>query len=226
LIAVSDETKEFMKDRYGIPEELINIIPLGCDTTAFSRDLSARREFRKAHQVNEDDTIFVYAGKLAPWKGIHILVEAAIGLFRENRNAKVMLVGNGPREYVGNIHRRIEASGFRNNFLVLPMVPNRDLSKVYSAGDVGVWPRQCSVTMIEAMACGLPIIISDASGTIERVNHGNGLLYHGEDPIDLREKMKILLNGKTRELMGKKAREFAESHDWRELSRQFLKSAT
>lgn len=225
LIAVSDETKEFMENRYGIPPGRIDIVPLGCDATLFQRNLDSRKELRELHKVAESDTLFVYAGKLVPPKGLHILVEAAIGLLRNNHRAKVMLVGNGPREYVEKIHSKIRASGFQDSFIFLPMVPNKDLSKVYSAGDVGVWPRQCSLTMIEAMACGLPVIISDASGAIERVNHGNGLLYHGEDPDDLQRKMKILLDKKTRETISKKAREFAEGHDWCEISRRFLKAS-
>lgn len=72
------------------------------------------------------------------------------------------------------------------------MIPHGELYKYYSSGDVGAWPKQCSLTMIEAMACGLPVIISDASGTPERVSHGNGLLYHGEDHRDLQRKMEIL----------------------------------
>lgn len=225
LIAVSDETKEFMNSRYGIPSERIDVVPLGCDASAFKCDLHSRKEFRKLHGIAESDTVFVYAGKLMPSKGTRILIEAAISLFGKNPNAKVVLVGNGPEEYVDKLRSRIVTSGFRDNFLFLPMVPNRELSKIYPAGDVGVWPRQCSLTMIEAMACGLPVIISDASGTPERVGQGNGILYRGEDYKDLESKMELLLDQKIRRAMGQKAREFAEGHDWHEISREFLKNA-
>ena len=55
-------------------------------------------------------------------------------------------------------------------------VPNKELFKYYNAADIGVWPLQCSVTMLEATACGLPAIISDRCGATERVAAGNGIL--------------------------------------------------
>ena len=61
--------------------------------------------------------------------------------------------------------------------------------------DVGVWPKQCSLTMLEAMACSLPIIISRTSGVSERVIDGkNGFLYTEGDIIDLKDKMEIFLD--------------------------------
>jgi glycosyltransferase involved in cell wall biosynthesis len=72
------------------------------------------------------------------------------------------------------------------------------------------------------MACGLPIIISDASGANERVS-GNltGLTYRESDTEDLRNKMEMLLEPSRRLEMAENSRRAAELWDWRGINRQF-----
>ncbi len=47
-----------------------------------------------------------------------------------------------------------------------------ELYKFYSMSDVGVWPKQCSMTVLEAMSCEIPVIISNKTGAPERVYDG------------------------------------------------------
>ena len=108
-------------------------------------------------------------------------------------------------------------------FSFIDMVDNRKLFEYYSASDVGVWPLQCSLTMIEAMSCGLPIIISDESGTPDRVENGSGFLYLNGSFKDLAEKMLLLVNESRRKTMSLRARQFAEQHDWMIVSEEFLR---
>ena len=85
-----------------------------------------------------------------------------------------------------------------------------------------MWPLQCSVTMLEATACGLPTIISDRSGATERVAAGNGLLYSESDYVDLFNKIVSLLNPELRTDMSNRATLYAQSLCWKSLSMSFL----
>jgi glycosyltransferase involved in cell wall biosynthesis len=222
LIATTIETKEFMVDIYGLPRDRIKIVPIGINTNLFRHNPNERKLFREYYNLSDDDIIFVYAGKIIPTKGPHILVEAALSLMNKHPEIKVILVGNGDENYVRHIASKIETSGLHDHFILLPLVPNNELPKIYSAVDVGVWPLQCSTTMLEAISCNVPIIISDNSGTPERASQGNGLLYHGNSSIDLALKMEIMLDNEIRSEMSLKSRAFAETLDWVLLSRQFL----
>jgi glycosyltransferase involved in cell wall biosynthesis len=222
LIATTIETKEFMVDIYGLPRDRIKIVPIGINTNLFRHNPNERKLFREYYNLSDDDIIFVYAGKIIPTKGPHILVEAALSLMNKHPEIKVILVGNGDENYVRHIASKIETSGLHDHFILLPLVPNNKLPKIYSAVDVGVWPLQCSTTMLEAISCNVPIIISDNSGTPERASQGNGLLYHGNSSIDLALKMEIMLDNEIRSEMSLKSRAFAETLDWVLLSRQFL----
>jgi glycosyltransferase involved in cell wall biosynthesis len=221
IVAVTYETKRFMEDIYGIPGEKIKIIPLGVDTTLFRRDQTARDVIRSKYRI-DDNVVFIYVGKIIPEKGPHLLVEAALEILDEYPDVKVMLVGGGQRDYKTSIERKVNSSRFRNNFILVSAVANEELYKYYSAADVGVWPLQCSMTMLEAMSCGLPVIISDNSGAPERISEGNGLTYREKEIKDLAEKMEAMLNPKLRNSMSLRSREFAEKNDWNIISKEFL----
>jgi glycosyltransferase involved in cell wall biosynthesis len=117
---------------------------------------------------------------------------------------------------------KIKVNNFLSKFLFIPAVPNKELYKYYSMADVGIWPKQCSLTMIEAMACELPVVISNKSGSIERVTeHVTGFLYNEGSVEDLKEKMKSFLNNCKLGEMGTNAKISANQYDWRIISKSF-----
>ena len=202
LVGVSHTSKMFMHKKYDIPLERITMVPLGADDELFKLDALARKDMRSQLSLNENDTVFIYAGKIVPVKGPHLLVEAALKLMKKYNNLKVVLVGNGPLPYIEKMEAEIKDANQEGRFIWHDAVPNKELPKLYSAADVAVWPREASLSMLEAMACGLPVIISDTSEVTDRVGHDNGLTYHGDDASDLAQQMEKMLDLKLRSEMG------------------------
>jgi glycosyltransferase involved in cell wall biosynthesis len=222
IVAVTYETSQFMEQIYGIPKHKIRMIPLGVDTKLFRQDPIARKEIRSKYDLHDDDVVFIYAGKIIRKKGPHLLIEAAIKIAQEYPNIKIMFVGEGKYDYMHLINSKINSSGFRNFFVFVPTVTNEVLYKYYSAADIGVWPLQCSITILEAMSCGLPVIISNNSSVSEWINEENGLMYRAGDVEDLVEKMRTVLDPKLRGSMSLNAREYAKKNDWNIISKKFL----
>jgi glycosyltransferase involved in cell wall biosynthesis len=223
FVAVTYETKRFMQEVYGIPGKRIKVIPLGIDRSSFYYDSASRSDVRKKYGIKEDDTVFVYVGKIIPKKGMHILIDAALQLCKSHDDVKFLFVGGKDNAYFSNLNKKIEK--VKERFIFIDAVPNSELYKYYSAADAGVWPLQCSVSMLEATACGLPTIISDKSGTTERVSWGNGLLYKESDSVDLASKMTLLLNDRLRKEMSKASLAYAETLDWENLAEDFLNTS-
>lgn len=222
IVAVTNETRQFMEKMYGIPSNRISVIPLGCDTSRFYRDSNWRRALRESWGIKDDEVVFCYAGKIIQEKGLHILVKAALELLKTNENIKILFVGGRDTEYFKLLMQEIAKSKFNDKFIFIPAVPNNELYKYYSTADIGIWPKQCSLTMLEAMACGLPVIISNNSGALERIDEGkNGFVYAEGDANNLKSRMKILLNKINRINMGRNARNFAENNDWKKISNSF-----
>lgn len=222
FVATTYETKLFMEETYGIPASRIAVIPLGVDRNIFHRDLESKVVLRDKYKIKDNDIVFLYAGKIVPQKGVHLLVDAGIKLCSKDPNVKLMFVGGGYQAYIEKLKERIRESGFSNRFIFVEAVPNEQLYQYFSAADVGVWPLGCSISMVEAMSCNLPIIISDKSGTPERVSEDTGLLYREGDTHDLRVKMEELLDERRRKTMAKNAKRYTERLDWDTISKRFL----
>ena len=117
----------------------------------------------------------------------------------------------------------IKSENLEDKFLWQQAVSNNELYKFFSASDIAVWPRECSIGMLEAMACCLPVIISDSSEVNERVLYGNGITYHNDDPTDLAIKMERLLEVELRKNMGANGRKLIEQHlNWKTIAQQFI----
>ncbi len=227
LVGVTETSKIFMHKKYGIPLERIAVIPLGANIELFQFDAAARREVRNKLAIPDDNVLFIYTGKLIPNKGPHLLVAAAIKLMTEHSNINVLLLGSGGPAYLDKMKQDIRNSRLEDRFFWHDPVPNKELYKFYSAADVAVWPRESSMSLMEAMACKLPAIISDTSQVNERVGYGNGLTYTGDDPEDLARQMGKLMDPELRGKMGANGRKAVEEDlNWTTIARQFLELVT
>jgi glycosyltransferase involved in cell wall biosynthesis len=222
FVATTYETKQIMHDVYGIPYERTKVIPLGIDLDHFYPSSSARDLMRKKYRIGDEDVVFIYAGKIIPAKGVHLLIDAALQICKTNDKILFMVIGGNDPFYLAQLKRKISESKMDDRFIFVDAVPNWELYKYYCAADVGVWPLQCSLTMLEAAACGLPTIISDKSGTTDRVAHGNGLLYIESDTADLARKINLLMDDKLRRTMSENALIYSKTLSWNDISIMFL----
>ena len=223
LVAILPETKTFMHQRYGIPLERITIIPLGADDELFRFDAASRHEVRKELTISEDDVVFVYAGKIIPQKELHILIQAAAKLMANHDNLKVMFVGSGPQSYIEKLQQDIKAKNLEGKFAWHEAVPNEQLYKLYSVADVAVWPYGASISMREAMSCGLPIIIGEDSKVTELAEYHNSFIFREDDVADLVQQMEKLLDPELRREMGRNSRKLVEDKfSWRVIAEQFI----
>jgi len=223
FVAVTPETKNFMSKYYGIPKDSIKVIPLGYSEQNFFKDSQLRASIRKKHNIKDSEIVLIYAGKIVPEKGVHILVKAAIELCQKYDNLRFILIGGNDPDYLQRLKNQISIARLEGNFIILDAVPNKELCQYYNAADIGVWPLQCSVTMLEATACGLPTIISDKSGATDRIASGNGLLYRESDCSDLVEKIEMLLDSSSRASLSMKAVDYSQRICWKNLAVEFEK---
>lgn len=222
LVGVADASRDFMIKRYGFPPDRITVIPLGADHELFRFDEVARQQIRSQFSLNQNDVVFVYSGKIVPQKSLNILIEA-VKLMKNHNNLRVLLVGDGPSTYVEKMKLAIRDAVLVDKFIWHNVVPNRELYRLYSAADVGVWPRGASIGQREAMACGLPIIISADSMVTELLDYDNGLICQEENPSDLAKQMERLLDAELRRKMGQNSRKLVEETlSWKIIAKQFI----
>lgn len=223
LVAILPATRVFMHEKYGLPLERITVIPLGADDELFKFDAAARQEVRDRMSIRHEDVVFIYTGKIVPIKALPTLIEATSCLVAGHDKIKVMLVGSGPPSYVEELRQEIKTKKVEERFVWQDTVPNEQLYKFYSAADAAVWPSGPSISMREAMACGLPIIIGKSAKVTELVEYGNGFLFQEGDAPDLARQMEKLLDSELRKQMGLRSRRLiADKFCYKIISRRFM----
>lgn len=223
FIGITEETKQIMQDYYGISKEKIEVVELGVDTDLFKRDEKEREIIRKENNLQENDIVFIYAGKFIDDKGPKMLIDAVVDFMLKDKRIKIMLIGNGSLDYVEAMKENLVKNNLENRVVWLGMQPNKEVYKYYSAADIGVWPKQESICMLEAEACELPVIIKDSLSMRERIKNDNGFTYKEFNLEDLKKQIKKMLESDYQS-MGKRGRELiVKEFSWDKISQRFIK---
>jgi len=222
FIAVQTGTKEVMKDYYGIKKR-IDVIPLGTDIKKFRFDKKARNVLREKYKILNNDFAIVYTGKVIEAKGVDILFRSFNNLCLKYTNLKLILVGDGPKNYFKKCFSCLDKK-FHNKIIRAGFHQVGDLYKFYSASDLAVWPLQESTSMNDAAACSIPFIANDEMTEKVRISNKNALLYKKGDVNDLSEKIERLYkNEKLRNKMGENGRILVEKKlSWGKISSKYI----
>jgi|OpeIllAssembly_1097287.scaffolds.fasta_scaffold187503_1 glycosyltransferase involved in cell wall biosynthesis len=151
-------------------------------------------------------------GRLMQQKGYHYLIQAMPSVLREFPGARVIFVGDGPLE--AELKGLADQLGVSDQCRFLSF--RKDIPELLASFDIFVLPslwEGLSISLLEALAAGKPIVATNIKGNREVIDHGvNGLLVNPEDPAGLAEGIIRLIRDK--ELargMGERAREKAKA---------------
>jgi len=181
----------------GVTVSKVEVIPqFGVDTDMFHPFTADQRlSVRSGMGISTDEFAVGFVGRFVEEKGLLNLVEAMTKLrAATDRRLILILVGTGPLET--SLRETCAAHGIR--LLVLPPCRNDAVAAAMNSLDVLVlpsrsrsfWKEQFGRVLIEAMACGVPVIGSD-SGEIPNVIGDAGLVFHEGDDAQLCEKLKM-----------------------------------
>jgi glycosyltransferase involved in cell wall biosynthesis len=139
--------------------------------------------------------VILYAGVLSFRKGVHILVQAFAQLAPQHPEASLFIIGEG--EYREEIVRLIHASGIPDKIRLLPFVSQKELKQHIDSCAMVVLPsfsEGLGRILLEAMACGRPVIVSAIDAVKELITDGlNGLLVKPGDVQALAAQIEKLL---------------------------------
>jgi glycosyltransferase involved in cell wall biosynthesis len=176
--AISEDCLWVAKHLYGVPVSKLALQPLGTDCELFcpigtEEKLLQRDSIRQELLLNSEDILCIYTGRLTKAKNPLILASAINKLSTSDIHFKAIFIGDGPqKDDINNC----------KNCIVLPFMLHRSLASYYAASDIGIWPKQESMSMLDAAASGLPIIASNKIGDRSRISD-NGF-YFDEDSVD------------------------------------------
>ncbi|MDG3087037.1 glycosyltransferase family 4 protein [Vibrio hannami] len=155
-----------------------------------------------AFEESTDKGYFLYLGRLSDVKGVHTLAKAHQLM---EHNAELRIVGDGPLyNKIKQSYPSAQLYGFQSGEALINLIKGAKAVVVPSE-----WSENCSMSVLEALAYGKPVIGSRIGGIPEQIRDGiDGYLFEAANPIDLAKKMDQLVIDKSASIeMGKNARE-------------------
>lgn len=164
---------------YGVPEHMVSVVPYGVETARFAPDADARRSVRAELGVPDDRSVYLFVGDGFERKGLARAIQA---LAATSGDAELWVIG-GTEDLVSEYRRLAVTGGVGERVRFFGRLPNAEVSRWYAAADVFVLLSQQDSwghTVIESMASGRPVLISEFVGASEVVRDGeNGFVVPG-----------------------------------------------
>lgn len=144
-----------------------------------------RESVRSSLGIENGGQLILSVGRLVKWKGFEMLIDVFRDLSAKHPELKLMIIGRGPEKE--RIISLISGSAARQKIFLMDRVPHAKLAEYLVASDVFVLNSSYegfSHQIVEAMACGVPVIAANAGGNPEIIEDGvNGILInYGDKP--------------------------------------------
>jgi glycosyltransferase involved in cell wall biosynthesis len=184
-------------------ESKLNLIPNFIDCNLFHPySIKQKQEIRKNLGYSMDEFFLIYAGRLEKSKGLIYVLEALVKL-RNHIKIRFIIAGNGGEK--DNLKNFAKSNNLESQVSFIGEVPRERLIEFYNISNVFVMTsikdegnlEGTSIALIEAMACGLPVITTDIGGLKDIVEVlGDSLLVKEKDSDSIVEKLEALLSSK------------------------------
>jgi glycosyltransferase involved in cell wall biosynthesis len=213
----ADVVAETIMGLTGINHNKIHVFPqLGVDLNLFKPNEDMRRKCRDEYDLKENKVV-VMSRNFYPVYAVEDFIKALPKVIDLEPKTKVLLAGDGPLR--NNVVRLIEELKLKSIITILGSVPNEKLPLIYNGADIYVSTSLSdgtSLSLLEAMSCGLPAVVTDVPANLEWVKDGyNGYIAERGNKDSIADKVIVLLQSpeKMREFGERNSRIAAEKAD-------------
>jgi glycosyltransferase involved in cell wall biosynthesis len=211
LVYVSNQVFSLYLSEHWTPVDRSFVVQNGIDLKPYQSN-SARLEFRSKLKVAPDLPVITYVGRLSDEKGVDILLEAAATLKNDfHSKFKVWLIETGEQEPA--LRSMVKDLNLQDDIAFLGQ--HEQVADYLLASDCFVLPSRqeaMSIAIIEAMAAGLPCVVTDVGDNAQLIHDGQQGFVISQDSIDSLANIlhKLLLDADLRRRMGMSARAKAQ----------------
>lgn len=224
VIANSEFTKRELVGRYGTDPDKISVIYLGIDAR-FAPDREPEMLASVRRQYGIEKPYVLYFGNIEPKKNIAGIIDAFALLQRRKKTDHVLVIA-GRRTYA-DYYRRLEEQILERRLtgrvIFTGVVPPDDVRYLYNGADAFIFPsfyEGFGMPPLEAMACGIPAIVSDIP-PLREVCGGAAMLVDPGSPDAMSQAMlTVLTDGGTREGLVERGLTHASRFTWEEAARK------
>jgi UDP-glucose:(heptosyl)LPS alpha-1,3-glucosyltransferase len=221
FLAVSALTKDKYLEEFALDPGRMHVIHPGVAMEQFRNENPGMRHLvRRLYGIDESDTVVLFVGMNFAIKGLDVLMSAVsrVKSMNPSRSVKLLVVGKGNLKKYGALAHRL---GLKNDVIFAGVLKD-DIENVYVAADIFSMLSKFDafgLTVLEAMAASLPVIISTNVGARDLVKEGiNGFTVEREDIPAIASRISLLLDPRARADISRAAQETARRHTWEEMA--------
>jgi glycosyltransferase involved in cell wall biosynthesis len=218
VITISESSRQDVHQFFGVPLSQIDVVYPGVNGRYQPLPAAQITAFRQKH--NLPDRYILHVGTLQPRKNISTLLEALAKL--DDKDVHLVLAG-GKGWLYNEIFAQIEALGLTERVIFPGYVTDDDLPLWYNAAVLFAFPsvyEGFGMPVVEAMACGTPVVASNASSIPEAMGDA-GLMFDPENATELVERIaSVLHDSDLSATMRAKGLQQARNFSWEEAGRQ------
>ena len=219
FVAITQKAKDALILE-GLTADRISIVPAGLDCEKF-KPMEKNEQLAKKLEITEGSIKILFVGRLVPEKGIFDLLTAFSMLLKKIENVELLIVGSGSSFILFQIKQHMTNLKITGKVKFLGNIEYSQMPQIHNLADVfclpsiptKTWAEQFGYSMVEAMACGKPVV-STLSGSIPEVvtDRNTGILVQPKNPHMLASALEeLVLDRNERENMGKSARNWVLS---------------
>ena len=220
VIVNSNYMKNELQRLFGLPYEKINVIPNGVNMNLFNgieRDYNFRRKF-----AMDNEKIILFMGRLVYEKGVQNLIAAMPKVLASYHDAKLVIAGKGGM--LDELKAQADYLGISNKVYFAGYMNGKDVERMYKAADISVFPstyEPFGIVALEGMLAERPIVVSDAGGLGEIVEHRvTGMKSYCGNPNSIADSiLELLFNPELCDNIVKNAKiKVKENYNWQKIA--------
>ena len=220
IITISLYARKLIVDYINRPD--VRVVYNGVNHSLFKPMLSEK--VKQLQSLDDSSMNILFIGRLTKYKGAHIVFEAFKEVLRHQKDARLLIRGNGP--LLRYIRKSMLQNDLKDKIKIFGPFRYVELPYLYNSADIFVHAsvnEMFGLTLVEAMACGLPIVASP-TGAIPEIAGDAPLYFKPFDVKDLADKLLTLLyDSNLRRKLSEKAVKRSSCFNWENTAAQYLK---
>jgi glycosyltransferase involved in cell wall biosynthesis len=218
IIANSLETKKKILQFYKVDPSKIKVIYESYDHNIFNIDHDRLKDNKVLEKYNIRTPYILYVSSFRPYKNHFDLIKT-FSYVKPDYDLKLVLIGNDVEGYKKKINEIIQESKIADRVIILDYIHHWELASIYRLAEIFIYPSKLEtfgIPLLEAMACGCPVIASNYSCIPEIAGDG-AVIIDTTNHLKFAKMIEDVLSNKTiKDDLVKRGKEWCQRYTWEE----------